>query len=92
MSSKARTAIESLFWDAVVTQVAQRHGCRVQQIHEWRRLARTGRLALPAPNPHGVKAAKQILGQLMAEAGSDAADVDQLVIALWLLQTKRRYK
>jgi transposase len=46
---KARIVIESLVPDAVVTQVAQRHGCRAQQIHEWRRLARTGRLALPAP-------------------------------------------
>ena len=45
---KARIVMESLVTDAVVTQVAQRHGCRAQQIHEWRRLARTGRLALPA--------------------------------------------
>jgi transposase len=33
----------------VVTQVAQRHGCRPKQMHDWRRLARTGALALPAP-------------------------------------------
>ena len=46
---KARIVIESLVPDAVVTQVAQRHGCRAQQIHEWRRLARTGRLVLPMP-------------------------------------------
>jgi transposase len=50
---KARIVIESLVPDAVVTQVAQRHGCRAQQIHEWRRLARTGRLALPAPIDFG---------------------------------------
>jgi transposase len=50
---KARIVIESLVPDAVVTQVAQRHGCRAQQIHEWRRLARTGRLALPAPVDFG---------------------------------------
>ena len=41
--------MESLVTDAVVTQVAQKHGCRAQQIHDWRRLARTGRLALPGP-------------------------------------------
>jgi transposase len=46
---KARIVLESLAPDAVVTQVAQRHGCRPQQIHDWRRLARTGYLALPAP-------------------------------------------
>jgi transposase len=50
---KARIVTESLVTDAVVTQVAQRHGCRAQQIHEWRRLARTGRLALPAPVDFG---------------------------------------
>jgi transposase len=41
--------VESLAPDIVVTQLAQRHGCRAQQIHDWRRLARTGKLALPAP-------------------------------------------
>jgi transposase len=46
---KALIVLESLAPDAVVTQVAQRHGCRPQQIHDWRRLARTGALALPAP-------------------------------------------
>ena len=46
---KARIVLESLAPNAVVTQVAQRHGCRPQQIHDWRRLARTGALALPAP-------------------------------------------
>lgn len=46
---KARIVLESLAPDAVVTHVAQRHGCRPQQIHDWRRLARTGALALPAP-------------------------------------------
>ena len=46
---KARIVLESLAPNAVVTQVAQRHGCRPQQIHDWRRLARTGHLALPAP-------------------------------------------
>jgi transposase len=46
---KAHIVLESLVPGAVVTQVAQRHGCRPQQIHNWRRLARTGHLALPAP-------------------------------------------
>jgi len=46
---KARVVVESLRPGTVVTQLAQRHGCRAQQIHDWRRLARTGKLALPAP-------------------------------------------
>ncbi len=46
---KARIVIESFAPDTVVTQLAQRHGCRAQQIHDWRRLARMGKLALPAP-------------------------------------------
>jgi transposase len=45
---KARIVIESFAPDTVVTQLAQRHGCRAQQIHDWRRLARMGKLALPA--------------------------------------------
>ena len=47
--TKARIVVEGLAPDIVVTQLAQRHGCRAQQIHDWRRLARTGKLALPAP-------------------------------------------
>jgi transposase len=45
---KARIVIESFAPGTVVTHLAQRHGCRAQQIHDWRRLARTGKLALPA--------------------------------------------
>jgi transposase-like protein len=47
--TKARIVLESFVAGTVVTQLAQRHGCRPQQIHDWRRLARTGKLALPAP-------------------------------------------
>lgn len=47
--TKARIVLESFVPGAVVTQLAQRHGCRPQQIHDWRRLARMGKLALPTP-------------------------------------------
>jgi len=50
---KARIVVESFTPGIVVTQLAQRHGCRAQQIHDWRRLARTGKLALPAPAASG---------------------------------------
>ncbi|WP_183233925.1 transposase [Bradyrhizobium sp. CIR3A] len=33
---------------AIVTDVARRHGCRPQQVHDWRRRARLGQLVLPA--------------------------------------------
>lgn len=39
---KARIVAESLEPGAVVTDVARRHGCRPQQVHDWRRLARQG--------------------------------------------------
>lgn len=37
---KARIVAESLAPGAIVTHVARRHGCRPQQVHDWRRLAR----------------------------------------------------
>ncbi|UPJ79271.1 transposase [Bradyrhizobium sp. 183] len=45
---KARIAAESLEPGAVVTDIARRHGCRPQQVHDWRRRARLGQLVLPA--------------------------------------------
>jgi transposase len=44
---RAQIVAESLEPGAVVVHVARRHGCRPQQVHEWRKLARTGQLALP---------------------------------------------
>jgi transposase len=44
---KARIVVESLASGAVVTDVARRHGCRPQQVHDWRRLARRGLLDAP---------------------------------------------
>ncbi|WP_340672702.1 IS66-like element accessory protein TnpA [Bradyrhizobium ottawaense] len=46
---KAQIVAESLESGAVVTNVARRHGCRPQQVHDWRRRARLGQLVLPAP-------------------------------------------
>jgi len=45
---KAQLVAESFEEGAVVAEVARRHGCRVQQLHAWRRMARLGQLALPA--------------------------------------------
>ena len=45
---KAKIVAESFRPGAVVADVARRHGCRPQQVHGWRRMARLGQLALPA--------------------------------------------
>ena len=45
---KAQIVAESFEPGAIVTHVARRHGCRAQQVHDWRRMAREGLLALPS--------------------------------------------
>lgn len=45
---KAQIVAENLEPGAIVTDVARRHGCRPQQVHDWRRRARLGQLVLPA--------------------------------------------
>ncbi|WP_346731021.1 transposase, partial [Bradyrhizobium sp. 38] len=45
---KAQIVADSLEPGAIVTNVARRHGCRPQQVHDWRRRARLGQLVLPA--------------------------------------------
>ncbi|WOH75654.1 transposase [Bradyrhizobium sp. NDS-1] len=45
---KAQIVAESLEPGAIVTDIARRHGCRPQQVHDWRRRARSGQLVLPA--------------------------------------------
>ena len=44
---KAQIVAESLARGSVVTEIARRHGCRPQQVWDWRRMARTGELVLP---------------------------------------------
>jgi transposase len=44
---KAQIVAESLVPGSVVTHVARRHGCRPQQVWDWRRMARRGELVLP---------------------------------------------
>ena len=39
---KAQIAAESLEPGAIVTDVARRHGCRPQQVHDWRRRSAFG--------------------------------------------------
>ena len=45
---KAQIVAESFVRGAVVVEIARRHRCRPQQVHAWRKLARAGKLVLPA--------------------------------------------
>jgi transposase len=72
---KARIVIESFAPDTMVTQLAQRHGCRAQQIHDWRRLARTGKLALPAAASEALPAFVPLLPDNSAPAPAAPAAV-----------------
>lgn len=47
-SLKAKIVAESMEADAKISDVARRHGARPSQVHEWRKQAREGLLALPA--------------------------------------------
>ena len=72
---KARIVVESFAPGIVVTQLAQRHGCRAQQIHDWRRLARTGKLALPAAAQESIPAFVPLLPDNSAPARTAPAAV-----------------
>ena len=50
---KGRIIVESFAGGANVSEVARRYGLRPQQVYAWRRLARTGALALPAEEEIG---------------------------------------
>jgi transposase len=77
---KARIVMESLRPGTVVTQLAQRHGCRPQQVHDWRRLARMGKLALPVPA--GGETIPEFIPLLPDHSAAPAAAVAEVCIVV----------
>jgi transposase len=75
--TKARIVLESFVPGTVVTQLAHRHGCRPQQIHDWRRLARTGKLALPAPAGEAIPAFVPLLPDTSASGAAAPASASE---------------
>jgi transposase len=76
---KARIVIESFAPGMVVTQLAQRYGCRAQQIHDWRRLARTGKLALPVAAGDALPAFVPLLPDSSAPAPASPAAAEACI-------------
>ena len=80
---KAQIVAESLEPGAIVTHVARRHGCRPQQVHEWRRFAREGLLVLPRST--AVAPDKTLFVPLIAErplSSAAAKACDDIVVEL----------
>jgi Transposase len=64
-------AAESLEPGAVVTDVARRHGCWPQQVHDWRRRARFGPVGIAGVGGHAVVRA----GGVLVDRDCDCLDV-----------------
>lgn len=68
---KAQIVAESLAPGAIVTHVAHRHGCRPQQVHDWRRMARQGLLVLPCGEPQSAPQPPSLFVPLLAETSRE---------------------
>ncbi len=77
---KARIIAESFAARANVSAVARRYGLRPQQVYAWRRLAREGRLALPAEEEVGFVPVITAGGERPSKAPSSRAGVVEIEI------------
>ena len=77
---KARIIAESFAARANVSAVARRYGLRPQQVYAWRRLAREGRLALPAEEEVGFVPVVTTSGERQSAAPSPRAGVVEIEI------------
>ena len=71
---KARVVAETLMPGATVNEVARRHGVCANHVSSWRKLARKGRLVLPAPEGP-VEFAALMVGPVDGTRGEDAGAV-----------------
>src|ERR1051325_6527724 len=78
---KARIIAVSFAARANVSAVARRHGLRPQQVYAWRRLAREGRLALPAEEEVGFVPVITTGGERPLAAASSRSGVVEIEIA-----------
>ena len=75
---KARIVADSYAPNAVVAEVARRYNARPQQVHDWRRDAREGRLAMAWDDPTFVP----ILAALTTSAPPAAAERGSIEIEI----------
>ena len=78
---KARIIAESFAARANVSAVARRYGLRPQQVYAWRRLAREGRLSLPAEEEIGFVPVIATDGERPPAAPSPRSGVVEIEIA-----------
>jgi transposase len=78
---KSQIVAESFEPGVVVTDVARRHGCRPQQVHDWRRRARLGQLVLPASDK--TDAFVPLVSDPSSSASADTSCAAAIVIELF---------
>ena len=79
---KAEVVAETLHPGATVNAVAARHGVAANQVSTWRRMAREGKLVLPAPDDVVEFVSLMVAPPTQAERHSADADAGRVEIAV----------